>query len=98
METEPYGLNWLASFSSAQHKPMVFPEWGLGWGKSNRGAPVTGSGAVCGGDNPIFINDMSRWIGTHNVLDATHWDYGSSSVSGGNNPRARVALRAGWGP
>jgi beta-mannanase len=33
--TEPYGLNWLASFASQQGKPMTLPEWGLGWGDSD---------------------------------------------------------------
>ena len=87
IETEPDGLNWLASFSSAHHKPMVFPEWGLGWGKSDGGAPLNGTAAVSGGDNPVFINDMSHWFATHNVFEATYWDYGSSSVSACTNQR-----------
>ena len=33
----PYGLNWLAGFAAAHHKPMVFPEWGLGWGTCSQG-------------------------------------------------------------
>lgn len=97
-ETEAYGLNWLASFSKTHGKPMVFPEWGLGWGKSDGGAPVTGSGSVSGGDNPVFINDMSRWFAAHKVFEATYWNYGSSSVSGGRNPKAKLALRVDWGP
>ena len=31
METQPLGLKWLAFFSAAHGKAMVFPEWGLGW-------------------------------------------------------------------
>ncbi len=46
IESGPYGLNWLAAFSKKHNKPMVFPEWGLGWGQSHNGAAVTGSGAV----------------------------------------------------
>jgi len=93
IKTEPYGLDWLAAFSAKHHKPMVFPEWGLGWGTCARGAPVTGSAAVCGGDNPTFINDMTHWFATHNVFEATYWDYGSSSVSTVHNHKAVVALK-----
>ena len=32
MRTQKYGLNWLATFAAADHKTMVIPEWGLGWG------------------------------------------------------------------
>ncbi len=93
MQTQPYGLNWLASFSALRHKPMVFPEWGLGWGTSaRRAAPVSGSAAVSGGDNATFVNDMSRWFATHNVFEATYWDYGSSALTP-HNRLATVALR-----
>jgi len=95
METQPYGLDWLASFSAAHNKPMVFPEWGLGWGTcSSDGQPVSGSAQVCGGDDATFINLMSQWIATHNVFEATYWDYGSSSVDQGSNPNTAAALRA----
>jgi hypothetical protein len=98
METQAYGLNWLASFSAAHGKPMVFPEWGLGWGTcSADGQPVNGSGQVCGGDDGVFINEMSQWIATHNVFEATFWDYGTSSVDQGSNPNTAAALRADFG-
>ncbi len=98
METEPYGLDWLASFSAQHHKPMTFPEWGLGWGACAGGAPVTGSAAVCGGDNAVFINDMSHWFATHNVLEATYWDFGSSSLTGKRNHLVKAALHRDWSP
>ena len=72
IEAGPYGLDWLAAFSKQHNKPMVFPEWGLGWGQSNNGAAVTGSGAVGGGDNSVFITDMTRWFATHRVFEATY--------------------------
>ncbi len=97
METEAYGLNWLALFSALHNKPMVFPEWGLGWGTCANGAPVTSSGAACGGDDPVFINDMAQWIDTHNVFEATFWDYGSSSVDDGSNPNTAAALATDFG-
>ncbi len=95
METQPYGLNWLALFSALHGKPMVFPEWGLGWGTCSRsGQAVTGSSQVCGGDDAAFVNDMSQWIATHNVFEATFWDYGTSSIDQGSNPNTAAALRA----
>jgi Glycosyl hydrolase family 26 len=95
METQPYGLNWLASFSAEHNKPMVFPEWGLGWGTcSSDGQPVSGSSGVCGGDDATFVNEMSQWIAAHNVFEATFWDYGTSSIDGGSNPNTAAALQA----
>ena len=84
METESYGLNWLASFAAQQGKQIVLPEWGLGWGACNAGQPINASngGETCGGDNPTFINDMSSWIKGHNVFEANFWDYGSSTMAG----------------
>ena len=92
IQTGPYGLNWLAAFSKQHKKPMVFPEWGLGWGQSHNGAAVTGSAAVGGGDNSVFISDMTRWFATHNVFEATYWDFGSSSVAGARNHSVRLAF------
>ncbi len=86
------GLDWLASFSKTHMKPMVFPEWGLGWGDSNHGASVSGSSSVSGGDNPVFIRDMTGWFASHNVFESTFWDYGSSSVSGTKNHLVQIAL------
>ncbi len=99
IETEPYGLDWLASFAAQQGKPIVLPEWGLGWGPSapNSG-PVSAAGQeVCGGDNPTFINDMAGWIASNNVFEANFWDYGTSSVDQGSNPQTAAALRADFG-
>ena len=100
IESQTYGLNWLDSFSSQHNKPMALPEWGLGWGPSSPGSgPVTGaSSSVSGGDDPTFISDMAAWIRSHNVLEATFWDYGTSQVGGGQNPNTLSALAAAFGP
>ena len=96
--TQPDGLNWLAAFGAAHNKPLVFPEWGLGWGVcSTGGAPVSGSGETCGGDNPTFINDMAGWVSTHDVAEITFWDYGTSSVDNGSSPNTEQALAAAFG-
>ena len=99
LQSGPYGLNWLAAFAAAHHVPMVFPEWGLGWGTCRNGAPVfVKSGGVCGGDNPVFIRDSSAWFNSHHVFEVTYWDYGTSRVTATHNVRARVALRTYWAP
>ena len=49
---------------------------------------------MCGGDDAVFVNDMSQWIATHNVFEATFWDYGSSSVDQGSDPITAAALKA----
>ncbi len=99
METQTDGLNWLASFASEHNKPMVFPEWGLGWGTcSADGQPVSASNdQVCGGDDAQFINLSAHWFATHNVAEATFWDYGTSSIDGGSNPNTALALEADFG-
>ena len=95
-ESEPGGLNWLNLFSALHGKPMVFPEWGLGWGTcSASGQPVSAANTqVCGGDDGTFISDSANWFATHNVAEVTFWDYGSSSLENGANPNTAAALRA----
>ncbi len=94
--TEPYGLNWLASFAATQGKQITLPEWGLGEGPGNDGGPVSNPGNnVSGGDDPTFINDMAQWISTHNVYDATFWDYGSSLSEHAFQPAQPHRLRGG---
>lgn len=92
-------MNWLASFSAAHDKPMVFPEWGLGWGAcAGNGQAVSSPNAqVCGGDDPTFIDDMAAWIASHNVFEANFWDYGTSTLEGGNNPLTAAALKQNFG-
>jgi hypothetical protein len=99
MKTQPDGLNWLASLSAFTGKPMVFPEWGLGWGKcSNDGERVSAPNKqVCGGDDTYFISAMSSWIQSHRTFEATYWDYGTSSVHGTANPRVAAALQKDFG-
>ena len=78
--TEPYGLDWLASFGASMDKPLALPEWGL-W---NDGSPE-GSG-----DNTSFIDQVNSWINTHNVVNAEYWDYGTSAFTA--NPAASSEL------
>jgi hypothetical protein len=95
MLTETYGLNWTARFAAAHGKVVVLPEWGLGWGTcSKSGQPISGSGPVCGGDNATWVNLMTKWIATHNVLEGTFWNFGPSSLQRGRNPLTAAALSA----
>ncbi len=96
--TEPYGLNWLASFAAARGKPITLPEWGLGEGPGNDGGPISNPGNnVSGGDDPTFINDVAQWISTHNVFNATFWDFGWSRLSASSNPLSLVAFVGDFG-
>jgi len=98
IEAQKYGLEWLASFAAAHHKPMAFPEWGLGWGTcSASGQPISAPKQTCGGDDAAWINLVAGWIASHNVYEVNFWDYGSSSVDQGQNPLTAFALAADFG-
>jgi hypothetical protein len=40
---------------------------------------------------------MARWIETHNVVEATYWDFSTSSVRRGRNPLTAAALATHFG-
>jgi hypothetical protein len=99
MTTQRYGLNWLAAFAKSHDKAIVLPEWGLGWGTcSASGQPISASGQqVCGGDNGPWVNLMATWITTHHALEATYWDFGTSTVGRRHNPLTVKALSTRFG-
>ena len=41
MKTEPFGLDWIATFAAAHGKQITLPEWGLGAGPGAGGAPIS---------------------------------------------------------
>ena len=96
MRTQTFGLNWLTSFAATHHKAIVLPEWGLGWGTcSASGQPITSPGnQVCGGDDGPWIALMMRWMTAHKVVEATYWDFNTSTVRKGRNPSTAKALIA----
>jgi hypothetical protein len=53
-----HGLNWHRRFATEHHKPMSFPEWGIG-------------GA---GDDPYFIEKFHQWVADNDVLYHTYWN------------------------
>ena len=99
MQTQAFGLDWLSSFAAAHHKRIVLPEWGLGWGTcSESGQPISSrNDETCGGDNATWVNLMAKWIASHNVYEATFWDFGTSSVSSRHNPHTAAALATHFG-
>jgi hypothetical protein len=73
--TASYGLNWHRDFAAKHHKPMSYPEWGMG----ERG------------DNPYFIAAMADWMARNNVVYNDYWDTNASykgMISGGQYPKA----------
>jgi hypothetical protein len=93
MLTAPYGLNWLASFSLAHGKPLSIPEWGTGECLINNG----GTG---GGDDPLFVTNMSNFIKSNAAAYSNYWDASASgydsAVSDGEHPLAGAALMASF--
>ena len=66
---EPFGLHWFTGFARAHHRPITFPEWGLGF-------PPDG-----GGDDPYFISHMAAFIKLQpTMVSALYWNYGTSAL------------------
>ena len=62
IETNGYGLDWLASFAAQHNKEMALPEWGIS----------VYPGGYGNGDNPYFIQQLSSWINsTMSAISAT---------------------------
>ncbi len=70
--TDTYGLNWLATFSSAHKKRIAFPEWATGTRSDGHGW----------GDDPYFIHQMAAWIRGHNVFYQAYWDFTAADFDG----------------
>jgi hypothetical protein len=81
-----HGLKWHAEFAAAHGKPLSFPEWGTGIRSDGHGS----------GDDPLFIEQMSEWIFTHNVAYHNYWDYSEpifkGRISDGSQPKAAAAF------
>ena len=92
---QQWGLNWLAQFGTSEQKPVATPELGLGLGPSAPGSgPVVGSGAVGGGDDPVFISDMVNWSTTHGAVEVGFWDEGPSGMFDGRYPNTFAAVKS----
>lgn len=77
MLTESYGLNWFVQFAGEHGKKMTFPEWGIGsWGNqaTDCGTVNTPGQQAAGGDDPYFVDQIYKFINSHNFAEATVWD------------------------
>jgi hypothetical protein len=93
--TEPDGLRWLAKFAAKEGKPIVLPEWGLGVFNLTDLNGTNQNRELGGGDDPTFIDDMAAWIDSHDVFEATYWDFEPESLR--VTPLSAAALRADFG-
>lgn len=62
------GLDFWAGFATVHGKPLGIGEWGL----VNRHARMSAGGG--GGDDPLYVREMHRWIATHDVVFETYFD------------------------
>jgi hypothetical protein len=80
------GLLWHQQFAQAHHKPMSYPEWGVGGCDS--------------GDDPYFVEQMHKWFMDNHVIYATFWNSNSSYhglLSDGTNPNAGAKYKELFG-
>jgi Fibronectin type III domain/Glycosyl hydrolase family 26 len=91
--TAQYGLNWLVSFSKQHGKPISIPEWGTG-------ESYVGDGGMGGGDDPVFVANMSQFMSTNSAVYSDYWDISASgynaTVSDGEHPLSGAALKAAF--
>lgn len=57
-------LLWHQAFAKLHHKPMSYPEWGVGGADS--------------GDDPYFVEHMHQWFIDNHVIYASFWDSNSA--------------------
>jgi hypothetical protein len=88
--SQPWGLNWLASFAGQMGKPIVFPEWSVDYRSDGHGL----------GDNPYFVNQFAAWITSHNVAWTNIFAFNSAQqndITDGNFPNALAAFKVNFG-
>jgi hypothetical protein len=85
--SQPWGLNWLASFAGQMGKPIVFPEWGVNYRPDGHGL----------GDDPYFVDQFAAWISSHNVAWTNLFAYQQSDITDGRFPNALAAFKTHFG-
>jgi Glycosyl hydrolase family 26 len=94
LRTVGYGIDWLVDFSVAHRKELSIPEWGTG-------EALTRDGGVGGGDDPLFVENMARFLRDNHAVYSDYWDYHApdynASVSDGEHPLAGMTLRQLFG-
>jgi len=92
--TQRWGLDWLSGFGQLVGKPLAIGELGRGDGPAAPGSgPVTGPGAVSGGDNPVFVSDVVRWMSSHHVVESAFWDVGPTGMLSTSSPSMAGVVR-----
>jgi hypothetical protein len=85
---EPLGLDAVAAFARAHHKPLSIPEWGT---ESAKGS----------GDDPAYVAGMARFVATHDVAFQSWFDNDDDGIyplSKSQAPRSLAAYVAAFGP
>lgn len=79
-------LLWHQAFARQHHKPMSYPEWGMGGAES--------------GDDPYFIEHMHQWFIENHVIYASYWDSNDAyagKLSEGQYPLAAAKYKELFG-
>jgi hypothetical protein len=88
---QQFGLKWHRDFAAAHGKQMSFPEWGTGTRPDGHGR----------GDDPEFMQRMTKWIADNNVAYHVYWDYEApdfnAKLSNGQYPKSAQVFRQAYG-
>jgi len=91
--TQSYGMQYWADFATAHNKPLSYPEWAT---------CIRTADSAGGGDDPLFIQNMFNWIGSHNVAYHNYWDYQAPDLHGqlsnGQFPNSAAKFKELFGP
>jgi hypothetical protein len=86
-----YGLQWHRQFSTEHKKPMSYPEWGTGRRPDGHG----------GGDDPVFMRNMTDWMLSNNVEYQSYWNYPAKDynamLSDGSQPASEAVFLQAFG-
>ena len=91
--SQPWGLNWLASFAAEHNKAIGFPEWSDDFRSDGHGL----------GDDPYFISQFAAWITGNNVAFTCIFSYDDTAggqnndITDGQFPNALAAFKADFG-
>ncbi|HLI73764.1 MAG TPA: glycosyl hydrolase [Acidimicrobiales bacterium] len=89
--TQPWGLDWLASFSAQVGRPIAFPEWGLSRRSDGHGM----------GDDPYFVDQFAAWITQSDVAWTSYFNADpsgqSDAITDGSFPLALAAFVRDFG-
>ena len=89
--TQEWGLNWLASFATANGKLIGIPEWSVA-------IRDDGSGM---GDDPSFVSNIASWFVAHHVAFDDIFSFDSPGTSNdildGEFPQSLAEFKAVFG-